>query len=71
MKWNVKSNPKVGEERIISKFLVLPKCLFLPNGISVSLQWRWLEKAKIVQIYKVTSREYGDKTYGWRSQRWV
>ncbi len=71
MMWHKKHKepePKIGDERIVTKFLLLPKCL---NGI-----WRWMECADIVQEYRkhrIASVEY--HVYGyytkWDDIRWV
>jgi len=42
------------EERIVNRFLFLPKTLLLPSDKRTSYtteEWRWLERANIIQFY--------------------
>jgi hypothetical protein len=43
MKWIMKPKPNVGDERIIEKFLLFPRCL--------NREWRWFERVRIKQVY--------------------
>lgn len=43
MKW--KANQE-GDKRVIKRFLLLPRCI---KG-----EWRWLERARIKQVYRVS-----------------
>lgn len=49
----------VGDTRTIEKFLLFPRC--------IGYEWRWLEKAKILQRFE---RSYHDKGY-WRDIGWA
>ena len=57
MRWKDKT-PHWDDERIITVFLLFPKCI---NG-----EWRWLEFAKIYQIYMAYWT--GDC---WEDIRWI
>jgi hypothetical protein len=56
--------PKIGDQRVVVKFLFLPKCL---DG-----QWRWLELADIIQEYEECSvyRDYAIIKTRWRDVHW-
>ena len=53
MRWRCKSRPKVGDERISIKFLILP--------LRIGDERRWLEAAKVRSVYKSYA---GDDSYG-------
>ena len=58
MKWKIKESklPEFGDERIVEKFLILPK--------RISDEIRWLEIVKIYQVY--TSKIVRDEDeFGW------
>lgn len=67
MRWT-KPTPREGDRRVVQKFLFLPKCL---DG-----EWRWLERAKIVQRYidheaMVSGwHYYGTNIGGWTDCGW-
>lgn len=44
MRWKNKPKSKVGDERVITSFLILP--------VKIGNETRWLEKAKIRQVLK-------------------
>lgn len=74
MRWQKKKSknkPQEGNERIIKKFLLFPKCL--PQSQNGGKQWRWLEWAWIKQ--KCVTRYYGPErssdVLDWISLRWV
>lgn len=59
--------PEVGSERTIIKFL------WFPTTIGLSPRVRWLEKAKINQIYVEEERNYTSKLgtkYRWHERLW-
>jgi len=59
MRWQA---PKIGERRIIKRFLILPRHI---NGI-----YRWLEHAKIEQ-YVVTKYLNGYYYQDWEDLKWI
>lgn len=54
MKIKVSKKPKLNDERIIKKFLLLP--------IKIGAEIRWLENVKIRQVYEVINW-YGDSKF--------
>ena len=50
--------PKVGDERVVEKFLLFPKV--------INEELRWLETVKILQKY-----DYGGEDCGWEDIRFV
>jgi hypothetical protein len=58
MRWNNKPKPKVGDTRIIERYLWLPKC--------INNEWRFFERVKYEQIYENS----WDESY-WTSTRWL
>jgi hypothetical protein len=60
MKWKSKSSLKVGEERILKIFLILPWCL---RGY-----WKWLTNAYVLQRY-VWDNFMG--VYAWKNDYYV
>lgn len=50
MRWTKREKRKwdVGEQRVKKKFLIRPRCL-PQNMHSEDKQWRWLERAEIIQ----------------------
>jgi len=67
MRWEEKLKPAKGEERIIRRFLFLPKCLLKQYG--TSKLWRWLERATIKQQYISGHDHYGSRGY-WINVHW-
>lgn len=67
IKFQEKERPKLGDTRIISKFLLFPK--YLENEL------RWLEYVQIEQVYRHTySCAPGMKpmkTLAWMDQKWI
>ena len=62
MEWKSKSSLKVGEERILKIFLILPWCL---KG-----HWKWLTNAYVLQRYVWDNHpEMGD--YAWKNDSYV
>lgn len=62
MKWQIKQKiePKFGDERIVEKFLILPK--------RIGDEIRWLEIVKIYQVY--TSKIVRDEDeIGWDDKK--
>lgn len=62
MKWQIKQKiePKFGDERIVEKFLILPK--------RIGDEIRWLEIVKIHQVY--TSKIVKDvDEFGWGNKK--
>lgn len=60
--------PKVGEKRVIDKFLVLPRCI---EG-----EWRWLQRASYEEEYgpfpvKDVFEGHDVEVLGWSMTRWV
>jgi len=67
MRWRSKWDYiAIGDTRLISKFLILPK--------RISREWRWLEKVTYRQEC-VDELNYGSMDYGhhkeWRDKEWV
>jgi hypothetical protein len=56
MRWNKKPTPEIGSERTISIFLWLP--------IMIEGETRWLEFAKIRQVYSTY-------TFGWSNMEFI
>jgi hypothetical protein len=56
-------NPRLGEKRIISKFLWLPKL--------ADSKWKWLEMATWEEIYKSEIDPGGPPVCGWEETRWI
>ena len=61
MRWKLKT-PKVGDRRVINKFLWWP---YVDNNGNV----RWLEWARILQIYSHVV--YGDINYSWWNYKFL
>ena len=59
MRWNKKEPPCVGNSRLRSRFLFLPKC--------VAGQWRWLEFA----VWEEVFNRRNDWIEGWLAERWM
>ena len=53
MRWPKKEKeyPNTGDTRVVEKFLLFPKCLHKGKSYNATLEYRWLEKASIVQEY--------------------
>lgn len=70
MKWLAKNKPQINDKRIIKRFLFFPK--------KINFEWRWLETAKIEQVYTEKTERVMD-FYGsyritsclWIDCRWV
>ena len=66
MRWEItkKNEPKEGDKRIISEFLIFP--------LTLGNEKRWLEKAKIEQIYTYNGSMYVQDTYySWDYVRFI
>lgn len=63
MRWNVRDSSNIGDKRIITKFLLFPKCL---NG-----EWRWLEKASYEQVYGNWCTSSDEDFNSWSDMRWI
>ena len=61
MRWKIKPDPKMGDERIIKRFLILPRI--------VKGECRWLESAQILQIMYPLEGE-GSRLV-WEDSMWV
>jgi hypothetical protein len=48
MRWLSKESPKIGDTRIKSHFLWLPKCA---TNVNDKKEWRWFEDATYEQEY--------------------
>lgn len=59
MRFESKPKPKMGETRIKSKFLFLPK--------KINNQWRWLEKATWEEVFGY--KKYDFKS--WSANKWL
>lgn len=55
MEWKCREK-KYGDERIVTRFLLLPTCLHE--------KYKWLEKAKILQMWH-------GMPIGWRNEWWA
>jgi hypothetical protein len=55
MKLILKKSPNHGDRRIIEKFLLF--------SVEIDDEWRWLERAKILQIYIAG--------FGWTNMDWA
>ena len=69
MRWKEKTQPinSLGDERVIEKFLILPRCL---EG-----EWRWFEKARIVQVFvsrivHIVKTNIKERVNRWEYDRW-
>lgn len=63
----IKQNPKIGDRRIITKFLFFPKTL--PHNSVMEL--RWWERANIVQEYGDFGISYNEPpTTSWEDICW-
>ena len=62
MRWNTTPFPKDGNTRIVTKFLLLPKC--------IKNEWRWLETATYEEVYR-PGADGGVLIRHWCSQSWV
>ena len=62
MRWNkkVKVEPNFLDKRIIEKFLLFP--------VRINEEYRWLEKAKIEQVYTHSSGRFGMR---FENKKWV
>lgn len=75
MRWlmNKPESIKLGEERNVTKFLLLPR-LMRANKDSEELEWRWFEKATFHQTF-VRSELYSFGVYTttkeWINNYWV
>jgi len=66
MRWTEKEQPKLGDKRVISKFLFSSKL--------IGSEWRWLEFVKINQEYKEWPATYHHHHYtqtGWKDISWA
>lgn len=69
MRWKTKRKPEHGDTRIVKKFLFFPKKL-PTNGSTNYCEWRFLEKAKIRQMYTRESSVKTDDFEKWRDFCW-
>lgn len=60
MRWGARPAQHIGDTKIITKFLFLPKKL--------NYEWRWLEKAKIRQMFLFNSDL---RDFKWKDMEWV
>lgn len=58
-----KKSPQVGEERVVSKFLYIPKF--------INEEWRWFEKADIKQRVVVLTSLAPECKYPIKYKAWV
>jgi len=73
---NDKSNPSIGDLRIVKKFLLFPKYLQNSDGF---MEARWFEVASIEQIYEERTDYdcpsadaiYMSSTVDWFDNRWA
>lgn len=65
MRWKLKKKqqPKVGDTRIVDRFLLFPK--FLDD------EWRWLELTQIQQEYNNMGLLESNWTYKWVDLHWA
>lgn len=66
MRWKQKPPIEVGRERVITKFLLFPRCI---DGV-----WRWLEKAKVRQVRSFFETSGGcviHPNYYWKWVAWI
>ncbi len=61
-KWK-KTNPDVGEKRVVKRFLLWPTCL--------DDEWRWLEKAEVIQQFKRNERWVLGFGWDWTNIAWA
>jgi len=62
MKWKATPTPKHRDLRTVVRFLWWPRCF---DG-----EWRWLERARIRQVFIECIDPY-DFTWGWSSFGWA
>lgn len=73
MRWQKQTKREwdVGEQRVKIKFLIRPRCLPVGGYGGAEMEWRWLEKARIVQ--ELTSK-YHLPVFGsrdtWKNLSW-
>jgi hypothetical protein len=67
MRWKSKINfyPIVGTQRTVEKFLLFPT--------KIDGETRWMEHAKIIQMYFKIRTDFGsgESVYGWKNIEWV
>lgn len=61
MRWKLKPDPEEYSRRTVRRFLLLPTRLRVnSDAFAPVLEWRWLERAEIVQQYTSLGREWFD-----------
>lgn len=65
MRWKKrrKLNPDIGEKRVVKRFLWWPTCL--------NDEWRWLERAEIIQQFKRNERWVLGIGWDWMDVEWI
>jgi len=64
MVFNIIDNRKVGQIRILNKYLILPR--------RIGNEWRWLENVKIKQsLHRMFDVTCGAQWWEWRDVEWV
>lgn len=67
IRWKKAPEPKQGDNRTVSKFLLFPRCL---DG-----EWRWLGRERIVQHFRewteLDPEGYPMQGSGWVDVRWA
>jgi hypothetical protein len=63
MRWKIIDNRKEGQERIISKYLYIPK--------RIANERRWLERVSIKQTLHRMFDGFGACWWEWRDTEWV
>jgi len=66
MKW-IKDNHRLGDTRVMLRFLIFPKTLERVLGDGFVWETRWLEWAEILEEYETPMHE----SPCWREVRWV
>lgn len=60
MRWGTKQIPSHGQPRIVTKFLIFPKC--------IGAEWRWLETTTWIEIWHAAQNIYDISE--WQATRW-
>lgn len=60
MRWGTKPAKHVGDKKVVKKFLFLPK--------KIENEWRWLERAEILQAFLFN--DYW-REFKWKDIEWV
>ena len=67
MQWTEYHYPRIGSNRVVSKFLWFPTGLCVDEPSHVCRIWKWWQNACFVQVYNY----FGEGGPYWQNNRWV